>query len=143
MLEQKDTGALMNELMKSNSIDIYFKDNANYMITEELHIYLQNLLNKLGLKKSEIIRNTELSEVYGYQIFSGERTPSRDALLCVCIAMKLDIETTQNLLKISGYAPLYSKSMRDSIIVIGIQNKLSVYKINEALYNQGEPTLNK
>lgn len=77
----------------------------------------------------------------GYQIFSGTRNPSRDSLICVCVAMSLDINETQEILKVALFAPLYPKSTRDCIIINGIANKKTVAEINEALYNNGENTL--
>ena len=79
----------------------------------------------------------------GYQIFSGTHNPSRDSLVSVCIAMTLDIEETQELLRVAQFAPLYPKNIRDSIIINGIATKKSVAEINESLYDNGEDTLNK
>ena len=79
----------------------------------------------------------------GYQIFSGTRNPSRDSLLCILIAMELDIEQTQEILKIAEFAPLFPKLKRDAIIISGILNKNSVAQINEILYDNNEHTLNK
>lgn len=113
------------------------------MISDELPTYLTNILKKKGLVKSAVIKRSELSEVMGYQIFSGTRNPSRDSLICVCVAMELDIDETQEILKVALFAPLYPKSKRDCIIINGISNKKSVAEINETLYDNDEDTLNK
>lgn len=42
----------------------------------------------------------------------------------------------------AGLSPLYPKIKRDSIIIINMNNNKSVVEINEALYNEGEDTLN-
>ena len=96
-----------------------------------------------SLKKSTVIKNSELNEIYGYQIFSGVRNPSRDSLICLCSAMELNVEETQSLLQIGGFALLYPKNKRDVIIINGINSNLSVAKINENLYDNGENTLNQ
>ena len=57
--------------------------------------------------------------------------------------MELDVDETQYLLRIGGFAELYPKNKRDAIIINGIASKLSVAKINENLYDNGEDTLNK
>ena len=41
------------------------------------------LLEEKSLKKSTVIKNSELNEIYGYQIFSGKRIPSRDKLISI------------------------------------------------------------
>ena len=117
---KKPTDDLMNELLKANNIKEYLK----------------------GLVKSEVIKKTEFSEVMGYQILSGTRRPSRDSLICICNAMELSLDETQSLLKIAGFSALYPKIKRDSIIILGFNEGKPVNKINEALYESGEKTLN-
>lgn len=139
----KDTNQLMNELIKAHSIGDYLKENSAYMISDELPVYLTNILKKKGLVKSAVIKKSELSEVMGYQIFSGLRKPSRDSLLSICIAMKLNIEETQEILKIAQFALLYPKVKRDCVIINGIVGGESVAQINEKLFDNKENTLNK
>lgn len=85
MITTKSTGELMNELMRSNDLDKYFKENAGCLVADNLSAYLSTILENKGLVKSAVVKDTELSEVHGYQIFSGTRKPSRDALVCVCV----------------------------------------------------------
>lgn len=113
------------------------------MIVKELSVYLSNILENKGLVKSAVIKKTEISEVMGYQILSGVRKPSRDSLICICRAMELSIEETQEILKIGGFAPLYPKLKREAIIINGIGANLSTSKINEKLYDENEKTLNQ
>lgn len=138
---KKSTEELMNELLKANNIGEYLKDNSQYMVSEELSTYLNNIISKKALVKSEVIKKTEFSEVMGYQIFSGTRLPSRDSLICICVAMEMTLDETQAILKIAGFAALYPKAKRDSVIIRGINEGKSVAGINEELYNLGEKTL--
>ena len=96
---------------------------------------------KYGLKKSQVIRAAEMSEVYAYQIFSGLRVPERKKLLCLAVAMKLTLDDVQTLLKCAGYSTLYVKLPFDSIVLYGVCKKLSVVEINEILYEYGLETL--
>ena len=139
----KDTNQLMDELIKAHNIVDYLKENSIYMVENELPTYLTNILKKKNLVKSSVIKKSELSEVMGYQIFSGTRKPSRDSLLSICIAMDLDIDETQEILKIAQFAMLYPKQKRDCIIINGITTHKSVPQINETLYDNDENTLNK
>lgn len=139
----KSTKELMDELIKAHSIGDYLKANSEYMVSSDLSVYLSNILEKMGLVKSVVIKKSELSEVMGYQIFSGVRKPSRDSLICICTAMRLSLEETQSLLKVAQFAQLYAKNKRDSIIIKGILTNQTVIQINEYLYESGEATLNK
>lgn len=138
---KKSTEELMNDLLKANNIGDYLKENSQYMVSEELSTYLNNIMAKKGLVKADVIKKTEFSEVMGYQILSGTRQPSRDFLICVCTAMNMDLEETQTILKIAGFAALYPKTKRDSIIIRGISENKTVAGINEELYNCEEKTL--
>ena len=111
------------------------------MIKEDLSALLDKLIKKYDLKKSQVIRAAEMSEVYAYQIFSGLRVPERKKLLCLAVGMSLNLAETQTLLKCAGYAPLYVKLPFDSIVIYGICKKLSVVKINELLFEYGLETL--
>ena len=137
----KSTDELMNELLKANNIGEYLKENSQYMVSDELSTYLNNIIAKKGLVKSEVIKKTEFSEVMGYQIFSGTRLPSRDSLICICVAMDMTLNETQAILKIAGFAALYPKAKRDSIVIKGISDKKTVARINEELYTCEEKTL--
>ncbi|MBQ6467438.1 MAG: XRE family transcriptional regulator [Clostridia bacterium] len=138
---KKSTDELMNELLKANNIGEYLKENSQYMVSDELSTYLNNIIAKKGLVKSEVIKKTEFSEVMGYQILSGTRLPSRDSLICICVAMDMTLDETQAILKIAGLAALYPKTKRDSIIIKGISENKTVAQINEELYNCEEKTL--
>lgn len=136
---KKPTNDLMNELGNSKSIKSYLNENKDYLIDKNIAQILTDVLDQMNLKKSDVIQKAEISEVYGYQLFSGVKTnPSRDKILCICIAMGLTLEEIQNLLKLTGFAPLYPKSKRDSIIIFGINSSMSVFEINNSLYDQNE-----
>ena len=137
----KDTSKIVEELGLCDNFKTFYSDNKDYMITASLSEMLAQFIKEKGLKKSIIIKNAEMSEVYAYQIFSGLRTPERKKLLCLCIGMNLNLEETQTLLKCAGYSPLYVKLPFDSIVLYGICKNLSVVKINELLFEHGLETL--
>lgn len=93
------------------------------------------------MKKSAVIKNSELNEIYGYQIFSGKRIPSRDRLISIAFGMGLSLDEAQALLKYAGFAPLYPKQKRDSLLIWGISHQFSIYQINDLLYTENENTL--
>lgn len=139
----KSTTQLLKELESFDTFEEYENANRDSMINKNLSEYLTDLLNERNLTKAEVIRKAELSDGYAYQIFSGLKTaPKRDKLICLSIGMGLSVNETNSVLKIAGLSPLYPKIKRDSIIIINMNNNKSVVEINEALYNEGEDTLN-
>ena len=138
---QKDTSEIVKELGLCPDFQTFYSENKDYMVSADLAQLLSELLEDKGLKKSQVIKNAELSEVYGYQIFSGVRVPERKKLLCLAVSMELNIDQTQKLLKCAGYAPLYVKLPVDSVVLYGLCNKMSVIEINELLYKYDLETL--
>ncbi len=138
---QKDTSKIVEELGLCTDFKTFYDENKSYLVNSSLSSMLNVLLENKELKKAEVIKNAEFSEVYGYQIFSGRRVPERNKLLCLTIAMGLNIDETQTLLKCAGYSPLYVKLPFDSIVLYGICKKMSVVEINELLYEYGLDTL--
>lgn len=137
----KDTSKIVEELGLCPDFTTFYDENKQYLITDTLSEMLEELLSQKGLKKSAVIKSAELSEVYGYQIFSGLRVPERNKLLCLAVAMRLNIDEVQTLLKAAGYSQLYVKLPFDSIVLYGICKGLSVVDINELLYEYGLKTL--
>lgn len=137
----KSTGDLMEELMGVGSFDAYMKANRPSMISGTVAQQIGVLLEKKALRKSEVAKASGLNEIYAYQILAGSRVPTRDKLLCLCIAMSLTIEEIQTLLKRCGYAQLYPRRKRDAAILFALREHRDVLSVNEALFIQGEATL--
>lgn len=138
---KKDTSKIVEELGLCPDFNTFYNENKEYMVSHSLSEMLGVLLEKKGLKKSQVIRDSELSEVYSYQIFSGLRIPERKKLLCLAVGMRLNLDEVQTLLKCAGYSPLYVKIPFDSIIIYGICKNLSVVDINALLFEYNMETL--
>lgn len=137
----KPTDEMMKNLLKANNIEEYIKENQENFVNLTISQFLNEYLTAKELKKSAVIKDAEISEIFGFQVFSGTRNPSRNTLLSLCIAMKMPLEDVQTTLKIAQFAPLYPKTKRDSIIILGITNNKSVCVINNELYDNNEETL--
>ncbi len=137
----KDTARIVEELKLSEDFNTFYKENFDYMATEPLSVLLEDLLKKKNLKKTQVIKNSEIAETYAYQIFSGLRVPERNKLLCIAVGMGLNIDEVQLLLKTAGYSVLYVKKPFDSIILYGICKGMSVVEINDLLYDYGFETI--
>ncbi|MBQ9742775.1 MAG: hypothetical protein IJV88_03765 [Ruminococcus sp.] len=137
----KDTGKIIEELGLCENFRTFYSENKEYMVSDSLSDLLAQILCESNLKKSQVIRDSELSEVYAYQIFSGVRVPERKKLLSLCIGMRLNLQQVQTLLRSAGYPQLYVKLPFDSIVIYGVCNNLTVPQINELLYDYGFETL--
>lgn len=138
---KKDTSEMLKELQSCFDFNEFYSQNSKSLITETLSEYLNRLLEKHKLTKSEVIKRSLLNEIYAYQIFSGIRVPERKKLLSLSLGMGLDLEETQNLLKCSGYAQLYAKLEFDCIVIYGICKKLSVIEVNTLLFEHDLDTI--
>lgn len=137
----KETKEMLEQLKRADSLDGYLAENTAEMVDGTLPTHLAALLAETGLSKSEVLRRAEINDIYGYQLFAGSRHPSRDKLVALCVGFGLSDERTQQLLKATGFAPLYAKNRRDSVLLFGLQKGYTVLQINNLLYEHGEPTL--
>ena len=71
------TDKLLKELKKAKNLDAFLESNNDVVDMLSLPDYLSRLLAEKGMTRAEVIAATELSSAYGYQVFSGERSPSR------------------------------------------------------------------
>ena len=133
---------IVDQLNNCNNIDDYFKENRDFLVNTGISDYLYDIFKEKCLVKSQVLKKAEVDEIYGYQIFSGRKNPSRNTLIAICIGARFTLNEIQTALKIAGYATLYAKNKRDSLIIWGINNSKSVIEINEMLFNENEDTLN-
>ncbi len=103
--------------------------------------YLQELLMKHELTMMEVVRVSLLSKSYVYQIFNGERIPSRDVLLRIGLSMSCTIDEIQHLLILAQTGNLYPKVKRDAAILCCISQGFTLTETNDFLEYIEERTL--
>ena len=140
-MPKKTTTNLENELKSCDTLENFLKVNRDELSTASLAEQIQTLIASKALTRSDVVKASNLNEVYAYQIISGARRPSRDKLLCLCIAMKATLDETCELLIHGGFAPLYVRSQRDSIIIFAISHEETILQLNNNLYDHGEALL--
>lgn len=138
---KKPTNELMDALNQSSSIHNFIKQEQDFLIDSSLSEFLNQLIKEKSLVKSSVIKKSNMHEIYGYQIFSGKRVPSRNKLIALSFGMELTLDETQALLKYAGFAPLYPKQKRDSLLIWSITHHFSIYETNDLLYSENEITL--
>ena len=92
--------------------------------------YLETLLLKKDVSKSELIKMTNLHRTYAYQIFNGQKKPSRSKIIQIALALQLDIRETNNSLSLSDNGYLYPKVRYDAIILYALEHKKSIIDTN-------------
>ena len=138
-MDERITEELLAELLASPSIEGFLGENAINEVT--LSEYLQQLLDKKGLKRAEVIRKANLNATFGYQVFTGARGAGRETILQLVFAMELTLREANRLLQAAGVNGLYCKNRRDGIIIFCIEHSYSLQETDEELYRFGEETI--
>ncbi len=136
-MEIKTTEELNHEIKAATDIEDYLRQNRENMLTQNLSQHLEKLLAQKGLNRAQVIRGSLLDRTYAYQIFSGEKSPSRDKLLALAFGLGLTDEETQKMLKISYNRELYVRDARDALILFALQHRKTILEVNESLYDHG------
>ena len=72
------TDEMMEKLLKANNIEDYIKENREAFIDLTISQFLSEYIKAKNLTKSHIIKSAEISEIFGFQVLSGTRNPSRN-----------------------------------------------------------------
>lgn len=135
--EHVSSACLNEELKNAKDIESYLRKNKGNMIPRNLPIHLDMLLKQKGISKADVARGSELERKYVYQIFSGEKTPSRDKLIALAFGLHLSDEEAQTMLKLSGNRELYIRDERDAIILYALQRGKTISDTDALLYDYG------
>lgn len=117
MTTKKSTDELMKQLSSTSNIDSYLSNNSDNLINSTFIDKLEERMEQHQLSKAQVLKNADINQIYGYQIFAGQKKPSRDKILALCTGAQLSVDETNEILKIAGEAALYPKNKRDSIII--------------------------
>lgn len=138
---EKRTTELLKQLESCDDFRRFSQENRDQLIHTTLAEYLESKRVARGLKKSELIRRSEMSEVYAYQILSGLKKPERPKLLSMAFGLSLTLAETQQMLKVADLPPLYPKKEFDCIVIYCLCKGRTVVETNEMLYEYGQPTI--
>lgn len=133
------TTELLNRLTQTNDINTFVDEYEKEFMTLSGTEFLNELLTDKKLSLAEVVKRSGQSD-YVYKVFRGERKPSRDILIAIAVGMGLSVDETQLLLRVSKLAALDPRDKRDSVIIYGLKEELEIVKINDLLYELGEPT---
>lgn len=137
-MNEKKTEELLNILNKINNpsnLDSYLNETIKNCSNLDLPDFFNKICIEKNIKRSTLINNAGINRTYGYQILNGSKKPSRNKILQLCIAAKLNLEDTQKALTLGNSGKLYPKNSRDSIIIFGINKGISLDELNDLLFD--------
>ena len=135
------TEELLEQLLSSASPEAYFEGPGHPVEGRDLVAYLAHLLERSGLRRARVIRESGVNATFGYQVFQGTRRPGRDTALALALSLGASLRETQRLLRLSGNAELWVKDRRDAIIAFCLDRGLGRAATDDKLYELGEETL--
>jgi transcriptional regulator with XRE-family HTH domain len=132
-----ETAELMQRIQMAKSVTKMLREIDKVSELPTIGAYLNEIRKEKGLKKEKLFAAVGISTVYGYEILSEKKIPSRDTLLQFAFAFKMNVDETQKLLKIGEKAQLYPKLKRDAHIIFALSNGLSMVELNILAVNTG------
>lgn len=111
--------------------------------TDSFEKHLQKLINKKGLKNSEVYATANISKQYFSKLLKGQVKPSKEKVLALAVGLHLNLDETVDFLKLAGYA-LSPISQTDAVVEYFIENEdYNVLKIDIVLFDYGLDPLSK
>ena len=122
---------------------VSLEDALKNIYTDSFEKYLQKLINKKGLKNSEIYAAANISKQYFSKLLKGQVKPSKEKMLALAVGLRLNMDETVDFLRIAGYA-LSPISQTDTVVEYFIRKQeYNVLKIDIVLFDYGlEPLSN-
>ncbi|MCI5892415.1 MAG: helix-turn-helix transcriptional regulator [Clostridiales bacterium] len=137
----KITDELLKELKNADDIQAFLDSHEQEFISETPVDYLNYIINSRKTSIAEIAKKSGVGN-YVYKVFNNERKPSREVMIAIALGIGLSLEEAQLLLRISKFAILDSRDKRDSIIIYGFINHLTVFEVDDLLANNDFITIN-
>lgn len=136
-VESCERSQMLSASVPAKSLDAYVDKFENQEILT-FGEYLQQLINKKGMTNKEVYFESNLTKQYFSKLINNKvNTPAKEKLLCIAVALKLNIDETKDFLLHAGYAiSPYSKI--DLVFEYYIRSgKYDVYEISFALEDLG------
>lgn len=103
--------------------------------------YLQKLINRKGMTNAEVYKRANLSKQYFSKVMHGQVRPAKEKLLCIAVALKLNLDETRDFLRLAGFA-LSPCSKTDLVFEYFIvRQDFDIFSIDIALFDCGLPSL--
>ena len=120
------TDELTNGILRTRDFKRYLNNHADSLQEQTLQDHLERLLQKKGMKRADVIQRANLDRAFGYQIFDGRKSPSRDKVIQLAFGFGLNYKETRELLRVARKTALYARIKREAILIYAIGHNLSV-----------------
>ena len=135
----KKTEDLLEQLKLENiKYCEYLSTNEDVFINNDLSEFWKKVIGLSETKKTDIINKADIGYTFFYDILKGKKHPSRDVIVKIFIALKVDVEYCQEALRVYEWAALYPKVKRDSILLYALLHKYSLQQTEELLEENNE-----
>ena len=133
MLGAAATARIEDRAVANNSLEDVLKG----IYKESFEKHLQMLINKKGLKDSEVYAAANISKQYFSKLLKGQVKPSKGKMLALAVGLHLNMDETVDFLRIAGYA-LSPISQTDAVVGYFIEHEdYNVLKIDIVLFDYG------
>lgn len=139
-MSEKDTIFLQSELKKATNLEEFIKANEDSLKAQTVPDFLNEMMIKYDVEKSDVVKRSGLSGTYAYQIFDGRKSAGREKLIQLAFGFPLNYEETQRLLRLGGHNELYVKKKREAFVMYALERGFDIDQVNELLYQNGEET---
>ncbi len=116
----------------------YLSVNEDAFIQNDLSQFWSKVIELSETKKTDIINKADIGYTFFYDIIKGRKHPSRDTIIKIFIALKINVDYCQEALRIYEWAALYPKVKRDSILLYALLHKYSLQQTEELLEENNE-----
>ena len=127
------------EIEESEDLDDILGD----IYTDTFGKHLQKLINKKGLKNSQVYASANISKQYFSKLLKGQVKPSKEKVLALAVGLRLNMDEAEDFLRLAGYAfsPI---SQTDTVVAYFLKKQeFSVAMIDTVLFDYGLDTLSK
>ena len=143
-----ETIFLHKELESINDFEKYKEKMKAHLVDDmALSDHLHDLLDSKGLDKKNVKADALrfMSKSYFNQIFNEKKTKdiSRNFILVLAFALKLNREEADKVLKLADVATLSPRKIRDSLIIIALNNGMSLLEADDMLASEDLITIAK
>ena len=119
------------------------EDELKDIYTDSFAKHLQQMINKKGLKNSEVYAAANISKQYFSKLIKGQVNPSKEKVLALAVGLRLNLDEAVDFLRLAGYA-LSPISQTDKVVEYFIRKEeYSVLKIDIVLFDYGLEPLSK
>jgi len=139
--DRMTTSTLLGRLFKTGNVGNFIEHNNKEMDTASFSDYLSSLCDRKNMLPSYVISKSDIERSYGYQLFKGRRTPSRDKVIQLAFGFGMGYEEAQELLKAARMSPLYPRIKRDAVIIYALKRGIKLVDVQVTLEELGLPLI--